>query len=137
MIKIEWTIWINPYCPWLKILKNISSSKKELSMELYVESLKGQYGSIHIYLDLSLLYVLLIKIDQCFLNGRYRSNHIVRFSNFLKASETHQKAWVFNERTICVKTYCPWYNFLKKFLNTKKSMSFRWKYVLDLWKENI
>ena len=29
-------------------------------MEIYVESLKGQYGSIHIYLDLSLL-----KIDQC------------------------------------------------------------------------
>ena len=41
----KWTIWISPYCPWLKFFKNISSSKKELSMESYVESLKGQYGS--------------------------------------------------------------------------------------------
>ena len=39
------TIWISPYCPWLKLFKNISSSKKELSMESYEESLKGQYGS--------------------------------------------------------------------------------------------
>ena len=39
------------------------------------------------YLDLSFLYVLLIKIDQCFLNGRYRLNHIVRDSNFLKTGK--------------------------------------------------
>ena len=37
----KWTIWINMYCPWLKFFKNISSSKKELSMETYVEYLKG------------------------------------------------------------------------------------------------
>ena len=43
-------------------------SKKELSMEIHEESLKEQYVSICIYLDLSLLYVLLIKIDQCFLD---------------------------------------------------------------------
>ena len=24
----KWTIWISPYCPWLKFFKNISSSKK-------------------------------------------------------------------------------------------------------------
>ena len=47
-------------------LKKNSRSKKELSMEIHEESLKGQYVSICIYLDLSLLYVLLIKIDQCF-----------------------------------------------------------------------
>ena len=44
------------------------------------------------YLDLSLLYVLLIKIDQSFLNGRYRSNHIVCGSNFLNTFETEKKA---------------------------------------------
>ena len=42
---IKWTTWINLYCPWLKFFKNISSSNKELSMEAYVGSLKGQYGS--------------------------------------------------------------------------------------------
>ena len=41
----QWTIWVIPNCPWLKLFKNISSSKKELT---YVESLKGQYGSNHI-----------------------------------------------------------------------------------------
>ena len=35
------------------------------------------------YLDLSLLLVLLIKTDQCFLNGQYSSNQINRDSNFL------------------------------------------------------
>ena len=30
------TIWISPYCPWLKFFKNISSSKKELLMESYM-----------------------------------------------------------------------------------------------------
>ena len=43
------------------------------------------------YLDLSLLYVLLINIDQYFLNGRYRSNHFVRGSDFLKTFETEKK----------------------------------------------
>ena len=33
------------------------------------------------YLDLSLRFVLLIKTDQCFLNGQYSSNQIVRASN--------------------------------------------------------
>ena len=32
----KWTIWISPYCPWLKFFKNISSSKKELLMESYM-----------------------------------------------------------------------------------------------------
>ena len=41
--------------------------------------------------NLSLLYVLLIKIDQCFLNGRYKSNHIVGDSNFLRTFETEKK----------------------------------------------
>ena len=35
------------------------------------------------YLDLSLLFVFLIKTDQCFLNGQYSSNQIARDSNFL------------------------------------------------------
>ena len=43
------------------------------------------------YLDLSFLYVLLIKSGQCFLNGRYRSNHFVYDSNFLKTFETEKK----------------------------------------------
>ena len=42
------TIWINPYGPRLKFFKNISGSKKEVLMEIYVESLTGQYVSIRI-----------------------------------------------------------------------------------------
>ena len=42
----KWKIWINPCCPSLKFSKNISSSKKELAMEICVESLKEQYGLI-------------------------------------------------------------------------------------------
>ena len=70
----KWTLWINPYCPWLKIFQ---VAKKELLMEIYiyVESLKGRYVSIHI--DLSLLYVLLIKIDQCFLMDDNNSQTIL------------------------------------------------------------
>ena len=48
---------------------------------------KGQYRSTCIVfcdLDLSLLYVLLTKIDQYLINRRFRSNHFVRDSNFLK-----------------------------------------------------
>ena len=43
----KWTIWINTYCPCLEFFKNISISKKGLSMEIYVESLKGKYVSIN------------------------------------------------------------------------------------------
>ena len=45
------------------------------------------------YLDLSLLLVLLIKTDQCFLNGQYSSNQINHDSNFLnfKDFETEKK----------------------------------------------
>ena len=43
-----------------------------------------------IYIELSLLFMLSIKIDQCFLNGQYRSNHIVCDSNFLKTFETEK-----------------------------------------------
>ena len=39
----KWTTWISPYCPWLKFFKNISCSKKELLMEIYVETSEGQY----------------------------------------------------------------------------------------------
>ena len=60
--------------PVLSLVKHFSKivqvAKKELLMEIHVESFKGQYFSIPILSDLSLLYVLLIKIDQCFLNGR-------------------------------------------------------------------
>ena len=87
-------------------------------MEIHEESLKGQYVSICIYLDLSLLYVLLIKIDQCFLNGRFRSNHIFCDSNLLKTFETEKKACAVNEnvveflkRKITVKPCCALYNF--------------------------
>ena len=97
--------------PQLKFFKNISGSEKELSMEIYVESLKGQYGSIH---KKSLLFVALIDIDRCFLNGRCRSNHSVHDSNFLKIFETEKKAQDFNEnfieslkRKITVKLYWP------------------------------
>ena len=40
----KWTIWINTYCPWLRFLKNLSSSKR--AMESYEEYLKGQYDSL-------------------------------------------------------------------------------------------
>ena len=43
------------------------------------------------YLDLSSLYVLGIRIGQCFLNERYRSNHAVRDYCFLKSFETEKK----------------------------------------------
>ena len=43
------------------------------------------------YLNLTFLCVLLIKIDQCFLNIQYRSNHTVRNSNCLKTFETEKK----------------------------------------------
>ena len=46
-----------------------------MEIYIYVESLKGQYVSIHI--DLSLLYVLLIKIDQCFLMDDNNSQTIL------------------------------------------------------------
>ena len=39
------------------------------------------------YLDLSLRFVLLIKTDQCFLNGQYSSNQIARPSNFLSLKD--------------------------------------------------
>ena len=52
------------------------------------------------YLDLSLLYVLLIKIDQCFLNGRFRANHIFCDSNLLKTFETEKKACAVNENVV-------------------------------------
>ena len=88
----KWTTWINMYYPWLKFFKNISSSKKELSMETYVEYSKG--NMVHWLtwfkhlLDQNLLqtlqkstqielYVILIKINQSLLNGHYRSTHIV------------------------------------------------------------
>ena len=66
------------------------------------------------YLDLSLLYMVLINIDQCFLNGRCKSNQIVSDSNFLKTFETEKKACAFNEnlieswkRKLTVKPYWP------------------------------
>ena len=59
-------------------------------MEIYIpELLKGQYGSI-CGLSWSEL-ALCAFIDQCFLNGSYRSNHIVCDSNFLKFFETEKK----------------------------------------------
>ena len=39
LIKIDqsllakWTIWISPYCPWLKFFKNISSSNKSFQFD--------------------------------------------------------------------------------------------------------
>ena len=104
----KWTIWINPYCPWLKFFKNITNSKKE----------KDNTVQSAFYLDLSLLYMVLINIDQCFLNGRCRSNHILCDTNFLKTFKTEKNAWAVNEnmigslkRKITVKLSHPWYNF--------------------------
>ena len=45
----KWTIWISPYCPWLKLSKNNSRSKKELLMKTYVESSKRQYTRFFLY----------------------------------------------------------------------------------------
>ena len=59
-----------------------------------------------IYFDMSFLYVLLIKIDQYFLNGGYRSNHIVHDSNFLKTFETEKKYKIL-EKKITVKLQSP------------------------------
>ena len=92
---IKWTIWIKPYFPWLKFFKNISSSKKELSMESYVESLKGQYGS----------------------------NRILSWSEF--AICAFDKYWsIFPKWTIQVKPFCSWFRFLKDFWNRKKAWTF-------------
>ena len=92
----KWTIWISLYCLWLKFFKNISSNKKELLMETYVESLKGEYNSNPI-LSWSEFHMLLIKIEQCFLNGQYRSNHIVcEKEKLLKQKKKHKtlmKTW--------------------------------------------
>ena len=91
----KWTVRINTYCPWLEFWKNISSSKKELSMEHYVEYLKGQYSS-------------LTNMVQTFTWSEY----------FVKTFETEKKAWAFNgnligslKRKITVKPCCAWYNF--------------------------
>ena len=96
----KWTTWISPYCPWFKFFKNISSSKKSFQWKVMWNPWKDNMVQTVFYLDLSFLYVLLIKIDQCFLNGRYRSNHIVCDSNFLKTFEIEKKAWAFNENLI-------------------------------------
>ena len=97
--------------------KNISSSKKELSVEIYVESLKGQSISICI-LSWSEFAICAFDKNWCFLNGWYRSNHIVCDSNILKTCETEKKTWAFHEnliqslkRKITVKPCCAWYNF--------------------------
>ena len=81
------------------------------------------------YLDLSLVHVLLIKIDQCFLNGRYRSNHIVCDSNFLK-TWNRKKTWAFNKnlieslkRKIMVKPCCAWNNLSINFLIAKNILA--------------
>ena len=83
------TIWINTYCPWLKFFKNISSSKKELSMETYVKSLNGEYGSStnmvqafawsEFATDVPKVKIdwTIWKIDQSLLNGHYASTRIV------------------------------------------------------------
>ena len=132
-IKIDQSLlnghyWSTQNVPNLKFLKNISSSKKELSMEIYVESLKGQYFSILIcYKDWNVCYIYLlsIKIDQCFLNRWYRSNHIVCDSNLLE-TWNWKKTWAFNEnlieslkRKIMVKLCCAWYNFSINFQHQK------------------
>ena len=89
---IKWAIWINPDCSRLKFFKNISSSKKELIlMKKYVKLWKNNMIQFLFYFDLSLLYVLGIRIGQCFLNERYRSNHTVRDYCFLKSFETEKK----------------------------------------------
>ena len=126
-----------PKCPWVNFFKNTSSSEKKLLMETYVEYLKGNMVNwltrFKHSLDQSLLrtlqkptmielYVNLIKSDQCFLNGWYRSNHSVCDSNFLKTFETEKKAWAFNKnlieslkRKITVKPCCAWHNFSMNF----------------------
>ena len=53
---------------------------------------KNHYIKVQSVFYLDLLYVVLINIDQCFLNGPCRSNHIVCDSNFLKTFETEKKA---------------------------------------------
>ena len=69
-------------------------AKKELLIETYVES-DSKYDSNMIQtalcLDLSLLYVFLINIDQCFLKARYGSNRVVCDLNFLKIFEIEEK----------------------------------------------
>ena len=51
LIKIDQSLLNGQYGsthrPCLEFFKNISISKKGLSMEIYVESLKGQYVSIN------------------------------------------------------------------------------------------
>ena len=96
----KWTIWICPYSPWLKFFKNISSSKKSFRWKFLKDPLKDNMFQTVFYLDLSFLYVLLTKINQCFLHGRYGSNDIVRDSNCLKTFETEEKGWTFNEKLI-------------------------------------
>ena len=96
----KWTIWISLYWPWLKFFKNILSSKKELSMETYVESLKSEYSSNRILSWFEFPICTFDKIDQCFLNGKYRSNHFICHSNSLKTFETEKKSWNFNENLI-------------------------------------
>ena len=123
LIKIDQSLLNGHYgatrnVPGWNFFKNISSSKKELPMEMYKSPWKDNTFQFVFYLDLSLLYVLLIKIVQCFTNERYRSNQFVCDSNFLKTFETEIKASAFNEnltgslkRKIMVKPCCAWYNF--------------------------
>ena len=99
----KWTIWISPYCPWLKFFKNISSSKKELSMETYVESLKGQYGS----------------------------NRILSWSEF--PISAFDKNWsMLSKWTILVKPYCPWFKLLRPLKQKKKAWTFDEKLIESL-----
>ena len=96
------TIWAK-FCYLTFIFLNAFEIENSMSLWLnIIKTLCGQYESNHIVCIVSCLYcfMCLMKIDQCFLNGRYRSNNIVRDSNFSKTFEIEKKAWTFNENLI-------------------------------------
>ena len=79
---IKWTIWISPYCHELKFFKNISSSKKELSIQTYVETMKGEYSSNHIlsWSEFLIQYMRSLK-------GQQGSNYIASWSELTRNIE--------------------------------------------------
>ena len=97
----KWAIWINTYCPWLSFFRNISSSKKELLMETYVEYLKGQYGS-------------LTNMVQRFTRSEFATN-IAKVNIDWTICEFNKDWSKFTKWALWINLYCPWLKIFQKY----------------------
>ena len=92
-------------------------------MEIDVESMKGQYGWIHILSWSEFAMCAFDKNWSMFSKWQYRLNHIAHDSNFLKTFETENKAQKKGQTVLSL------IQFFNQFFKNKKYMSVRWAFI--------